>query len=229
MNERADFSAPIAATLASQAYERLRRDIITAKLLPGHKLHIAQLCESYGIGLSPVREALNRLSRDGLAHQTDQRGFRVAPISVAHLEELTRTRCWLNEIGLRESIAHGDEAWEENVLLAYHRLSRLDQQAQDSTLRDPACEEAHRKFHTSLIAGCRSQWLLGYCEQLFDAAERYRFLSRDSTPRKTPRNEHKAVMDAAVSRDADTATRLLTAHLRKTAERVRVRLEAHQD
>ena len=48
------------ATLASTAYERLREDIISAQFSPGQKLAIQHLCERYGMGLSPMREALNR-------------------------------------------------------------------------------------------------------------------------------------------------------------------------
>jgi Transcriptional regulators len=215
------------STLASRAYEQLKREIITAKLLPEQKLHIGQLCERYQTGLSPIREALNRLSRDGMVLQVDRRGFRVAPISIEHLEELTRTRCWLNEIALRESIAHGDERWEENVVIAYHRLNRQARHVggQDETTRDSEWEEAHRSFHGSLIAGCRSQWLRGFCDELFDAAERYRYLSRVNTRSRTPRDEHKEIMEAATSRNAAVAVRLLTEHLERTAVSVRARLE----
>lgn len=219
--------APASSTLASQAYERLRREIITAKLPPGQKLHIAQLCERYEIGLSPMREALNRLSRDGMVSQSDQRGFRVAPISIAHLEELTRTRCWLNEIGLRESIRNGDEQWEENVVLAYHRLARQPSRhaVGDASERTSGWEEAHRAFHASLVAGCRSHWLRAYCDELFDAAERYRYLSRVAPRAKSPRDEHKAIMEAAATRNAPLAVRLLNEHLERTAAAVRSRLE----
>src|SRR5512139_2316673 len=125
-------------TLASAAYVRLRREVMTAQLLPGQKLNIRQLCSRYETGLSPVREALNRLLRDGLVTQADQQGFRVAPIGIQQLDELTRTRCWLNELALRESIMHGDASWEESVLLACHRLLRSPRESsdEDSPLRN---------------------------------------------------------------------------------------------
>src|SRR5687768_3832868 len=101
-------------TLASVAYQRLREDIINAKHAPGGRLRVQELSERYALGPSPIREALNRLSRDGLVTLSDRRGFSVTPLSRAHLEELTRTRCWLNELALRQSIAGGDAAWEES-------------------------------------------------------------------------------------------------------------------
>src|SRR5271155_5629741 len=87
----------VAGTLASSAYGRLRQEIITGDQVPGSRLHIKQLCDRLGIGLSPMREALNRLSAEGLVRQFDQRGFRVAPLNVEDLRDLTRMRCWLNE------------------------------------------------------------------------------------------------------------------------------------
>lgn len=223
-----DSAAPRCSTLASRAYERLKHEIITAQLLPEQKLHIAQLCERYEIGASPMREALNRLSRDGMVTQVDQRGFRVAPVSIDHLEELTRTRCWLEEIGLRESISHGGEEWEESVVLAYHRLGRQQPASRTATERGARWEDAHRAFHASLVAGCRSHWLRAFTSELFDAAERYRHLSRIAARSTHPRDEHKAIMEAAVSRKAALAVELLTEHLKRTAAAVRTRLKARQ-
>jgi len=216
------------STLASRAYERLKREIMTARLLPEQRLHIAQLCERYEIGLSPMREALNRLSRDGMVTQLDRRGFRVAPVSIEYLEELTRTRCWIDEIGLRESVLHGDQQWEENIVLAYHRLARQRPAGPKPADRSSGWEEAHCAFHASLVAGCRSHRLRAFSSELFEAAERYRHLSRISTRSKHPRDEHKAIMEAAVSRNATLAVELLTAHFKHTAAAVHARLQAQQ-
>ena len=216
-------------TLASQAYQRLRQDIINAQYPAGGKLRIQELCDRYEVGPSPMREALNRLSRDGLVTQSDRKGFSVMPRSREHLEELTTTRCSLNELALRQSIASGDSAWEEGVVLAYHRLSRIPRHisGEDKAAYNPAWEQAHRAFHSSLIAACGSRWLISFCEQLFDAADCYRHLSRvSSLKRGMRRDEHKEMVDAIVARDADAAVKLLNRHFTRTAELVRERLDA---
>jgi DNA-binding GntR family transcriptional regulator len=224
-------AAPAAApggTLASHAYQRLREDIISARHTPGGKLRIQELCTRYDVGPSPIREALNRLSRDGLVTQSDHRGFSVTPLSREHLDELTKTRCWLNELALRQSMANGDSAWEEGVVLAYHRLSRVPRylSEHDRASYNPDWEKAHRAFHASLIAACGSRWLTAFCEQLFDAADCYRHLSRVSSLKRGPRkDEHKAMVDAILARDADKAAKLLRTHFTRTAELVRERLE----
>jgi len=218
---------PASETLASLAYQRLREDIISASHAPGARLRIQELSERYDVGPSPLREALNRLSRDGLVSLSDHKGFSVTPLSRTHLEELTRTRCWLYEIAVRESIVNGDSAWEESVVLAYHRLSRIPRHVEgmDQATYNPVWELAHRTFHAALISACRSRWLTGFCEQLFDAADRYRHLSRVSSLRRgLRRDEHQEMVAAVTARDAETAVRLLHTHFTRTAERVRDRL-----
>lgn len=210
-------------TLASLVYDRLRQDIITVAIEPGEKLHIRSLSNRFEVGLSPVREALSRLSTEGLVAQSDHRGFTVKPLSEEDLLDLTRARCWLNELATRKSIANGDAAWEEQVVLAFHRLSRTPRhEAGNEGERSPAWETAHRAFHTSLISASGSRRLEQYCEHLFDSAERYRHVGRKAGIKGADREtEHRALMEAAVARDADTAARLITAHFEHTAELVR--------
>src|SRR4051812_30732693 len=95
-------------TIAYLTYDRLRNDIVNACFAPGQKLRTRSLCERYSVGLAPLREALTRLSREGLVVQSDRQGFSVPKFGEKHLEELTRTRIWLNSIALRASIEYAD-------------------------------------------------------------------------------------------------------------------------
>jgi DNA-binding GntR family transcriptional regulator len=206
-------------TLASDITEELRRDIISGSLAPGGKIRLREVAERFGVGMSPVREALNRLSRDRLVNQSDLRGFRVAPISESELDELMRARCWLNETGLRESIRRGDAAWEEAVVLAFHRLSRVpDRIASSPITANPEWDAAHRVFHRSLLEACGSRWIVDFCDQLFDVADIYRHVSRAAreAQAREPTDEHRAIMEATVARDADKAVDLLNRHFMRT-------------
>ena len=207
-------------TLTSAVYERLRRDVLVGRLRPGEKLRIEALRATYEVGASPLREALNRLSAEGLVVQEDQRGFRVSPVSLDDLKELTRTRCWLNEIALRESIARGDTAWEERVVLTHHRLARTPVYSDASSKLDSEWERRHREFHAALISACGSRWLTAFCESLFDQADRYRYLSVYAHEHRDFVGEHRAIMEATLARNAESAVRLLIDHISKTAELV---------
>lgn len=202
------------ATLASATYSRIRRDIIVASLKPGAKLRMAEVCERYGVGLSPLREALSRLGAEGLVQQTDRRGFSVSSVSVFELQELIHTRGLLYEVSLKEAIRRGDETWEEELLLSFHRLQRRERVG-----NGPGSEEwdaLHRQFHTALISACASKYLISSCELLFDQAERYRNFSRRSTSNRNIDAEHHAIMEAALARDEEKATTLLKQHIQRT-------------
>ena len=210
----------VAGTLASSVYDMMRQDILKGDLPPGEKLRVEYLRDRYGVGASPIREALNRLSVDGVVMRVDQKGFRVAEVSVAELDELIKTRCWLEETAIRESIAAGDDAWEERLVLAFHRLSKTPRSAdQVTSAMNPDWEVLHRAFHLALIGACGSRWLISYCEQLNDLADRYRQLA--AYPRRNELDEHKAIMDAAVNRKPDDAVEVLVDHYRRTADIIR--------
>ncbi len=207
------------ATRATSVFDALRADIVGGRFEPGGKLAIEALAERYGASATPLREALNRLVADGLVERREQRGFAVAPISAADLAEITKTRCWLEEIALRQSIAARDAQWEEALVLAHHRLARTPRSLSETHFEDnPAWEPLHRAFHRALIAGCGSRWLLGFCEQLADQHHRYRRLSAPRAfAKRGVKSEHQALMEAAVAGHADEAVALLRAHFERTA------------
>jgi len=211
------------ATLASAVHAKLRHDILHNVFPPGEKLRIETLCARYRIGATPVREALNRLSAEELVIRTDQRGFRVAPISLEDLEELAQTLCWISELGLRQSIRLGDAAWEEQVVLAAHRLSRVPREgAAGYSSFNPEWERRHRAYHVMLISACGSRWLIDFYAMLLDRNARYRYLAfTDAASPRDPDAEHQAITEAVLARDADRAVAAAEAHVRTTAETVR--------
>lgn len=206
------------ATLASLVYQELLEDILEGKLKPGHKLRLQVLKDQYKVGNSPLREALNRLSANGMVIREENRGFRVSPASVAELQELVTTRCWLEEIAIRESIKNGDDAYDERIVLAFHRLSRITPN-EDGTWDSPEQENRHREFHQALLSACGSSILLGYCSELHEQTLRYRKLAAVVKYREgSEGSEHRAIRDAVLDRDADKAVALLTAHFQMTAD-----------
>ena len=208
------------STQASTVYDRLQEDILSGQLQPGRKLRLKELIELYDTGNSPLREALNRLSANGMVVREENRGFRVPPANTEELNELTRTRCWLEEIALRESIANGDVDWEERIVLAYHWLSRAAQSTElEARHTSPEWEEHHREFHLALISACNSSILIDFCAQLQKRTFRYRNLAEVVAYRdRHELEEHRELQQAALNRDADLAVDLLTKHYTITSE-----------
>lgn len=214
-------------TLASSVHAQLRHDILRGVFRPGEKLPIDALCARYGIGATPLREALNRLSAEELVIRADQRGFRVAPVSLTDLEELTKTLCWIGSLALREAMRNGDAGWEEAVVLAAHRLSRVERQgAEGYSSFNPEWEALHRAYHLTLISACGSRWLVDFYAMLLDRNTRYRYLAfADASEPRDAEAEHRAITEAVLARDAGRAVAAAEEHIRRTAAAVAVRVE----
>ncbi|MBP1849282.1 GntR family transcriptional regulator [Rhizobium halophytocola] len=208
------------STRATDIYERLKVDILAARLEPGRKLQMRFLMEQYGAGQTPLREALNRLSAEGLVVGKEQRGFFVKSIDLEELRELTKTRCWVEGLALRESITNATAEWEEALLVAHHRLARTPRSLDPEKFEDnPDWERNHRRFHAILIGNCGSKSLVDFCEQLADRLYRYRALSiRKAFRSRKVTDEHDKILNAALAGQADNAVALLQRHYERTAE-----------
>ncbi len=202
-------------TLSDQAYQRLRADIIHGELPPEEKLRIEHLRKVYGVGASPLREALSRLTADGFVTAEGQRGFRVAPMSVEDLEDLTRMRILLEKQALSQSIQHGDDAWESRIVAAFYQLEKVEESAE----RDPTeWEKRNHDFHEALIAGCTSKWLRRFYGILYDQHKRYRNISFATEIPRDIHQEHEELRNAALARDTERACEAIDHHIRRTAE-----------
>lgn len=212
-------SEPQAATLTQTVYAQLRADILSGRMRPGEKIRAEALRKRFNTASSPVREALNRLLSEGFVALEQQKGFRVAPVSVEELEELVKTRCWIDGLAIRESIERFDLSWEEKLILALHHLSRTPR-GESGQAENAEWESRHKDFHMALIGGCGSRWIKRISEQLFDAAERYRLLSFEQVLERNELQEHRELVDACINRDADRAVRVLGHHYSQTFEAI---------
>src|SRR3982074_2038341 len=165
-------------SLTSAVQERLRADILSTRLLPGQKLHIAGLAKQFSVSLAAVRAALSRLVADGLVQASDQRGFRVSPVSPADLRDVTQTRVDIEGLALRRSIERGDQAWLGSVEQAFVALSAVPyRHPDDPQTHNEVWIARHRLFHRALVNACGSPRLLGFLDIMHEQSERYRRLS----------------------------------------------------
>ena len=99
---------PVEPTLGAAVFRRIRAEIISCDLVPDERLRIDTLRERYGVGGSPIREALMRLEAEGLVELEQNKGFRVSGVSRDELIDVMRMRTEIEAIGLRWSIERGD-------------------------------------------------------------------------------------------------------------------------
>ncbi len=206
-------------TLAETVYGRLRSDIISGERAPEERLRIERLSRLYGIGPTPLREALQRLCADGLVWSRGNRGFAVAPLDVAEFMDLNIARKAVETEAVSLSIRNGGDEWESGVVATFYRLEKQDralvehpEEALDSW------EMANAAFHRATVAACGSRWLLKVRARLHDQCERYRRASVDL--RRAERDlaaEHRAIRDAVLDRDEAAARKLIGQHFDTTA------------
>ena len=209
------------STRADGVYQRLRRDILGGRLVPGERLKFPDLCQRYETSVGAAREALTRLVAEGFVRTQSHQGFTVTPLSYEDLVELTHARMEIESLVLRLSVREGDMAWEAGAVAAHHVLERAQFLAKDdSTHPTDEWSAAHAAYHGALLAGCGNRRLLATATALREEAELYLqwSVSFGREPDRDLPGEHRALLDAVVSRDADHAAELLRDHIAHTAQ-----------
>lgn len=209
------------ATIADRIEAALREDILRGRIVPGARLNLDALRGQMDVGLSPLREAVTRLVSAGLVEVAAQKGYTVTPISLANLNEVSALRIELEPFALRRSIANGGLDWEARVMGALHRLNRTDRIPGDADSL-AAWEAANNAFHLALIQRCDMPLLLKMHHALVSMHDRYRHIYlRAAGVQREVIDEHAAIAEAAVAREADRAAALLTGHIERSTQNLR--------
>jgi DNA-binding GntR family transcriptional regulator len=208
-------------SLRAAAYDVLREYLITGRLAAGERINLVDVQRMLGVGLSAIREAMCQLAAEGLVVAEEQCGFVAAPISAQDLVDLTTARVEVECFALRDAIARGDLLWEERIITEFHKLAELRAAGPNRALRAPNRAQ-DMAFHDALVATCGSQWMLRFRRMLYNSSERYaeRYSHigvLDPVSKRDADEDHRAIMEAAIARDADRAVALITQHLEEAA------------
>lgn len=198
-------------------YDALRHRLIANGFVHGAKLKAEHLRAEYGCSASTIREALFRLSIQGLVTFQDQRGFRVPERSKGVLAELTHMRVLLEGEGTVLSIRNGGVAWEARLTAAHHQLSHIERRihaADDTGAFEGIWFDAEREFHETLISACGSVTLKDlhanvygrFRQQLMVADRSFGFISKNI-------EHHQEILAAALSGDEDLTRQKIHDHL----------------
>jgi DNA-binding GntR family transcriptional regulator len=206
VSEPAAFRRP--PTAQEAVLVALRQAIGTGELSPGEQVRQDALAERFGVSRVPLREALKILEGEGSVTYVPHRGYFVAELSLADLEEVYRIRELLEEEAVRVAVPEltADDVEALSVLVA-------------------ACEDAgragdvggmtaaNRSLHFALYCGSGRPRLVRLLRILWDATDAYRSVYyADRANRERVEAEHREVLAALRARDADRAVRLLAEH-----------------
>lgn len=210
---------------SKHVYETLKREILALTLAPGEPLDETGLSERFAMSRSPVREALVRLSAEGLVVMLSNRSTLVAPIDVAEFPRYVEALDFLQRINTRLAAQNhrtGDIAAMEAAAADFDRACRgNDHLAMSATNRD---------FHMTVAEAGRNPYLARAYGQLLDEGRRILHLHFDyiraSTDDRLLGSEHAEMIDAIRSRDVTLADALAHAHTRQFHDRFRDYLSA---
>jgi DNA-binding GntR family transcriptional regulator len=207
--------SPGPQTTPQHALERLRRAVVAGELRPGDRIRQEEVAGELGVSVASVREALTVLEQEGQVRYAPRRGYFVAELDVADLEEIYDLRRLLETRAARLALPALDGA----------ALARMREAAAACVLAadvaDVAAElDANRRFHFALLDAPGRPHSLRLIRLLWDATEPYRALYYSSpAERRRSLAAHERILAAAEDRDPDRLVAELDAH-REEALRV---------
>lgn len=203
-------------TLAEQVLEALRRAILEDQFPPGTELQEVALAESYGVSRGPIREALGRLSAEGLVTIRPRRGAVVTDLSKQEFLEAYQVREALEVLAVRLTVEKRDDAL----------LSKLDDFIKEMDEADAAADinrffELNSAFHREFIDASGNRRLQEVHAQVIGTMGRYRRRSLVLRGEIRPSiDEHRQIVAAVRAGDANEAARLLSHHISVPQDRL---------
>lgn len=202
------------ASLSEQAYESIKQEIVSLKLPPGSVINEATLQGELGLGRTPIREALKRLSLEKLVVIVPRRGMFVTEIGIRDLQQLFEMRLPLESLAARLAAKRGtDEHWQR-MQAALNDLSMDD-------IDNKALINIDRTCHEIIYEAADNEFLRDTLVTHYALSLRlwYYFLSRIGDMREAI-IEHRLIMDALRARDSNQAARLMERHIRTFQEEI---------
>ncbi|WP_277667928.1 GntR family transcriptional regulator [Novosphingobium lindaniclasticum] len=208
-------------TLVDIVEGRLREDIVNAVWDPGARLGVEELRQRYETGATPVREALSRLYAEGLVAMVRNRGFRVPLMSLEDLLDISRTRAAIEAAAMHHAVEFGTTRWEDEVQSAFSVLERRAELAFSEESERLSYHAAHHAFHAALLSGCQVPRLMALQSRLeLQHSRYYRRLPFGIVTGPVRLQEHRALLELALARDADAASAAIAQHVMLTAQYV---------
>jgi len=210
------------AALPDRIYAVLKHRILTCSMRPGEKIIEAALCQEMQVSRTPLREAFNRLSLEGLIEMRPYRGFAVAPVTVAGYKELCEFRRVIESGGAAIAAQRATpEAIERLLAVAETRYTVGDKETYAGYLR------ANSAFHLELVRATGNSQMESVVMSALDRHQRPLYLGLDEgVDAEASSAEHFAIVDAVRRRDSALASALMTRHIGKAEGRIASALEA---
>lgn len=198
------------------AYEDLRQQIVEEKLQPGQWLVERDLCNTYGMSRTPVREVLWKLTVDGLLEQEPNKGFAVRKLSLEQIFELFQAREAIEGMAARLACRKGDETFREYLRGLREELSKVNVEGDVHQ-----AIQLGRKLHKAVNETARNNIMAEIHLKLQNLTILTINLTKQSPAIESlSREAHIATIDALLEQDEEKCERVMRDHLKDTCREV---------
>lgn len=199
-------------TLADQAYHRVRRMICTAELEPGAVINEAGLQEEFGMGRTPVREALRALASENLIDVYPRRGMFVAGVDPRDLRAISEVREQLEPFAAALAAERRDEADLAEIDQVLAALADLD--GQDLEQHRSALMDLDDRIHHCVYRASHNPYLAQDLDGYYTHALRIWYLGLTNvTHLQDAVLEHRELLEAIRDGDVDRARAVMSKHI----------------
>jgi len=205
-----------ANSLAVLVQEEIERMILAGEIATGEWLNESALAQRFGLSRGPVREAFRALGESGLVRLEKNRGVFVREVSVAEADQIYDLREALDELVGRKVAVTATPTQLE----ALHAL--VDEMDAATRANDVArYHPLNLKFHDSLVVATGNDKLITTYRRLIKELHLFRLrgLAQFGGLRSS-NDEHRTIVKAIESKDAETAGRALKAHVLRSRDRM---------
>ena len=195
-------------------YEQLKRQILTGRITPGTRMMEVELADEMGVSRTPVREAIRKLEKEGLVTIEPRRGAYASDISVKDMVDTLEVREDLE--GLAAALA-AERMTEEQI----DELVKITEGYSEAILNSDTEKIIHydEKFHKHIVSCSGNKTLIQLSEIVQELALRFRYIYYDDFSRyENMPVEHRQIIAAITSGDADTARMSADSHVKKLKE-----------
>jgi DNA-binding GntR family transcriptional regulator len=208
-------------TAASRAYQAIRELILRCGLAPGSAINERALMEEIGIGRTPVREALLRLSSEGLVIFAGQ-GIQVAPVTLENIRALYTARLHAERLAWQLWLKTAGPSQVSRLASRFDDAAMLAQRDDEEGL-----VELDFKFHSQIYEECGNEFLSGHLYNLTGLSFRLWYLANPHQREHHLQNakSHAPIVEAVESRDAERLDREVTDHIRNAFNNVMDRMK----
>jgi len=202
---------PRTATAASRIYADLRAELVSLARRPGEPISEGDIASSYGVSRTPVREAILKLSDEGLVEIFPQSGINVSRIPIAALPEAIVIRRALEETTVRLTAGLATPS----QILALHSILERQREADAARDRD-AFHQADELFHATIAEIAKYPGIWRLILQVKVHVDRFRQLTLPQRGRMgTVIAEHERILSAIKAHDADRAAAAMARHIER--------------